>query len=230
MKQHSRQVTSNQTGVHDNLEPVVLRNWHSEFQKPIQPHNEAAFEQLLPVIANQPLIFDAGCGTGRSTKVIADRFPEAHVVGLDKSLHRLERHPAGPNRREHHEASDASNLHLVHTDLVDFWRLAHQAGLRLARHYILYPNPWPKKQHLQRRWHGSPLLRTIIELGGELEIRSNWLLYLEEFAFALELVGQSAVIEPIPTDSEALSAFESKYRSSGQPLWRLRATLITTSD
>jgi hypothetical protein len=45
----------------------------------------------------------------------------------------------------------------VRADLVDYWRLLAEAGIGLARHYILYPNPWPKIGHLARRWHAHPV-------------------------------------------------------------------------
>ncbi len=44
-------------------------------------------------------ILDAGCGTGRVTELLLERFPDAHVIGVDASAamidearHRLERH------------------------------------------------------------------------------------------------------------------------------------------
>ena len=70
------------------------------------------------------------------------------------------------------------NLILMRADLNDFYRLAADAGWRLARHFILYPNPWPKSVHLKRRWHGAPVFPYMLRLGGVMELRSNWKLYL----------------------------------------------------
>ena len=58
----------------------------------------------------------------------------------------------------------------------------------MAKHYILYPNPWPKAKHVQRRWHGSAVFPQIIAVGQEIILRSNWLLYLEEFQLAAEVL------------------------------------------
>jgi len=109
----------------------------------------------------------------------------------------------------------------VRADLVDYWRLCAEAGLRLARHYILYPNPWPKIGHLGRRWHAHPVFPFIPQLGGVLECRSNWQVYIEEFSVALgRLTGDAAPWEafeaPVP-----LTPFERKYRDSGQTLYRV---------
>ena len=63
-----------------------------------------------------PLIIDSCCGTGDSTRNLAGRFPEALVVGVDKSAHRLARHQPG----------DRQNYALVRADVNDFWRLANR--------------------------------------------------------------------------------------------------------
>ena len=111
------------------------------------------------------------------------------------------------------------NTLLVRADLSDFWRLAVTAKWQLQRHYLLYPNPWPKPEHLQRRWHGSPVLPFVVALGGQLELRSNWRLYVEEFVFALEQLGFHTVCEAYQANI-AWTPFERKYWASGQRSWR----------
>ena len=137
------------------------------------------------------------------------------VLGVDKSESRL--------TRERAEA-EPENMRLLRADLNDFYRLAAEAGWQPVRHYILYPNPWPKAGHLKRRWHGAPVFRDIVALGGRLELRSNWKLYLEEFAAALALTGNRADVEPFEA-ADPITPFEAKYKSSGQPLWQLVAEL-----
>ena len=100
-----------------------------------------------------------------------------------------------------------------------------EAGLRLARHYVLYPNPWPKIGHLGRRWHAHPVFPWIPRLGGVLECRSNWLVYIEEFALALEVaIGRPVAWEAFSAEVP-LTPFERKYRDSGQTLYRLGVDL-----
>jgi tRNA (guanine-N7-)-methyltransferase len=112
-----------------------------------------------------------------------------------------------------------TNMVFVRADLVDYWRLMAEAGIRLARHYILYPNPWPKIGHLARRWHAHPVFPFVPRLGGRLECRSNWNIYVEEFAVAGPADrprGEMGIFEaPSP-----LTPFERKYRDSGQTLYR----------
>ena len=100
-----------------------------------------------------------------------------------------------------------------------------EPGVRLARHYNLYPNPWPKIGHLARRWHGHAVFPVWLQLGGELECRSNWRIYIEEMAQALTLLsGQPVAAEPWHTD-DPITPFEKKYLASGHELWRCRVSL-----
>jgi tRNA (guanine-N7-)-methyltransferase len=217
MRYASSPVTSNQQGVHPRLRAIVERHLRQAYRKPYAGHTRRAFEYIAAAIDYpvSPLILDAGCGSAESTRQLAAKYSDSWVVGIDKSACRLKK--ACPDRV-------MDNCLLVQADLVDFWRLAVAAGWHLSRHYILYPNPWPKMQHLQRRWHGSPLFSTILQLGGRLEVRSNWLIYIREFHAALQFAGQQATIEPY-RPAVQISAFERKYHNSGHALWRCYSEL-----
>ena len=115
-----------------------------------------------------------------------------------------------------------ANALFLRADLVDFWRLLGEAGVRLARHYVLYPNPWPKIGHLARRWHGHAVFPDLLALGGVFECRSNWRIYLEELAIAIGLAtGKVASCQPWLPEGEPLTPFEKKYLASGHALFRL---------
>ncbi|WOA33327.1 tRNA (guanine(46)-N(7))-methyltransferase TrmB [Alloalcanivorax xenomutans] len=218
---NSSPVVSNQTGPHERLETTVRRHLSQPWRAPLAEHDRQAFAQARQWLGDdaRPLILDSGCGTGRSSVALARRFPQARVLGLDQSEHRLQR-----GERRFGEALP-ENLRLVRCDCAGFWRLAQDAGWRVQRHYLLYPNPWPKSAHLKRRWHGHPVFPHLLALGGELEARSNWRLYLEELAAALALAGITASVTPVADTEETLTDFEEKYRLSGHQLWRLSATL-----
>lgn len=163
-----------------------------------------------------PLLLDAGCGTGESALRLAQRYPDHFVFGVDQSADRL-------GRQKTQALPD--NLCLVRADLVDFWRLLAEQKVRLSKHFMLYPNPWPKKKHLGRRWHGHPVFPVCLALGGELECRSNWRVYIEEMAWALSrLSGQSVLLEDLLPE-QPLTPFEHKYQRSGHGLWRCRVDL-----
>jgi len=217
----SRPVTTNQHGNHDDLVSVVMRHLRSPFRKPIQTHNREAFEQAQQLVADWqgPLILDSCCGVGESTAWIAEQHPDALVIGVDKSAHRLGRHA------QYATAAAGQRYMLVRADLNDFWRLAVAAHWELEKHYILYPNPWPKASHFSRRWHGSPVWPYVLGLGGTLVMRSNWVTYLTEVASSLALVNCAAQLTPLLAKHEAMTPFERKYQRSGQQLWELSAKL-----
>ena len=156
-----------------------------------------------------PLIFDSFCGVGESTIAIASQHPQALVIGIDKSLARLDKHPD----------SELKNYHLLRADVEDFWRLAVDANWKLSQHYLLYPNPWPKSSHFKRRVHGSPLFPSLLALGGKLELRSNWQIYVEEFAQAANIAGHACQVQTIDPPNP-ITPFERKYQQSGQVLWQ----------
>jgi len=156
-------------------------------------------------------VLDSGCGTGWSTARLAERYPDAIVLGVDQSAARLERfrEPELPNMRR------------VRARAEDFWRLLAADGIRPARHFLLYPNPWPKAAQLRRRWHGHPVFADLLALGGSLELRTNWRIYADEFRIAAGTCGiDTPPVVSFSVDSP-LTPFERKYAESGHRLYRL---------
>jgi len=216
----SHRIHSNQSGTHDSLDTVVLKHLHNDFKRPFPQYSIDAFEPINALVAAHrgPLIIDSYCGVGESTARIAATHPAALVIGIDKSSHRLDKHAQA------YADDQLDNYQLVRADVDDFWRLAVTAGWRPCKHFILYPNPWPKSSQLKRRCHGSPLFPAILALGGGLEVRSNWAIYIEEFARALTLAGLATTAESFEPKL-AMTPFERKYQLSGQALWRCRVEL-----
>ena len=225
MHANSRVPTSAQTGIHEQLATLLDRHCASSFRKPYTDYNRAAFETSLErrerVAPGAPLILDAGCGVGESSIALAQAFPDHYVIGIDQSESRLSRNGKG----QPGSPALPSNLDLVRADLVDYWRLLGDADIRLARHYLLYPNPWPKIGHLARRWHGHPVFPALLKLGGVLECRSNWRIYIDELCFALARLTQDEAFREPYAPEDVLTPFERKYLASGHRLYRVVVTL-----
>ncbi|MDX1803227.1 MAG: methyltransferase domain-containing protein [Alcanivorax sp.] len=213
---------SNQDGLHKDLEKVVQRHQASHWRAPVADHDRQAFARAQQWRQAQgparPLLLDSGCGTGRSSWLLARQYPQSLVIAIDQSADRLAR--AG--RRF---GQEPDNLLLLRADCSGLWRLMAEAGWRLTQHQLLYPNPWPKSAHLKRRWHGHPVWPTLLTLGGELQMRSNWLLYLQEVQAALALSDRQAMIQELPEQKAPMTDFEEKYQASGQRVWQLTASL-----
>lgn len=212
----SRLVTSNQTGIHPDLDARVSRYRQSDFRRPPASHSLKAFRALTAARhAHQgmPVILDSGCGTGDSTRALADRYPGHLVLGIDRSLERLSRE-RGPL---------PANARLVRGNLMDLYPMMAAAGWQLARHYLLYPNPYPKAAQLTRRWHGSPVFPAMLALGGSVELRTNWEIYAQEFLQAVATYRRHAALGAVAVEAAPLTPFEKKYRVSGHRLWRVTA-------
>ena len=225
MQANSRIPYSAQTSIHEHLPQLLERHRQSRYLKPCADYNVAAFstcwERWQRSAPNAPLILDSCCGTGESSITLAKRFPDHYVIGVDQSIHRLRRNfpdsakvPALP-----------PNVDFVRADLVDFWRLMRDASMHLSHHFLLYPNPWPKIGHLSRRWHGHPVFPAMLALGGVLECRSNWRIYVEEFCFAVNRLTPCHAVCESYAPEQALTAFECKYLVSVHPLYRVVVAL-----
>ena len=217
MLDYSRPVSSNQNAVHTELESTVCKHLQSDFQQPYKSFSSEIFQQANAIRAQMslPVILDSGCGTGQSSVQLAKDNPNHLVIGIDKSAVRL--NPLLGNE----SVKLDGNLLLIRSNLIDFWRLAVANKWTVTKHYLLYPNPWPKKKHLMRRWHAHPVFPSLIQLGGRLICRSNWQTYLEELSLSLQFAGQvPAAITLLETDS-FISPFELKYHNSGHDLYEL---------
>ena len=225
MQSVSRLPGSNQSHLHPKLAATVRRHLGAVPRKPAAAHNIVAFERLLAelVARPRPLLLDSFCGTGHSTALLARQHPGHLVVGIDKSAHRLARHPQDP----------AGQYLLLQAECEDLWRLLAEQDIGVDHHYLLYPNPWPKAKHLQRRVHGSAgfywlrqlaaATRTAGYATGTIELRSNWQTYVEEFGVAMHLAGFPGRVARVPPAAADLTLFERKYRASGHALWAYTA-------
>jgi len=237
---------------HPEVGAAALRhaaNLHRYLESPLHGPTVEAFDAAVDWLdsvdptGSRPLVLDSGCGTGRSTRLTALRSPAALVLGVDRSLSRLER----GGRATDEDLPE--NALLVRAELASFWRLLlssreGELAARVARHQLLYPNPYPKPSQRGKRWHCHPALPVALQLGGALEVRSNWLPYLVEFREAVLSVAHGGARVPPPlraaaaahlparlepvvlrADAEgadALTLFEAKYHALDDGLYRLR--------
>jgi len=222
---NSKEVESNQTGIHKDLDGLVNRYLNSEFRRPIADHTRKAFEEAQAFVAKfrTPIVLDSGCGTGLSTLNLAKRFPENPVIGVDKSEVRLSKADARADNGE----PLPNNVLYVRAELLDFWKLASDAKWNICFHALFYPNPWPKQSGLRYRFHGNPIFPTLVSLSPKLEMRTNWKIYAEEFRLALEIVVKkqnlnAQILEEEFVPNEPISAFEKKFKESGHTLYKVR--------
>ncbi len=235
-----RSVTSNQIDIYKNLEAVVRKYAATTFLRPVADHTREAFDKASDFVRSfygsratgrLDLVLDSGCGTGESTLHLARKFPNVPVIGIDKSAVRLSK--AG-NERQLEVSAGAScdvpaNAFWVRAELLDFWRLALdrvQAGeWNVLHHALYYPNPWPKESEANRRFHLHPIFPVLMRLSPVTELRTNWEIYAREYKEAARIAGDCLSLN-VSVECSAFSpenpetAFERKYQTAGQELYR----------
>lgn len=230
MESLPRQISTNQSGVHEDLVVIVNKYRHSEFKKPIAKHTQYAFDSILLWLSDWQgdVIIDACCGVGESSLILAQRNPNAKVIGIDKSISRLEKYKYYQDKMPD---GSKHNVRLLQADLVDFWRLLaeHQpsADWTITKQCLFYPNPYPKKAQVQKRWHASPAFVAMLACSKQIEVRSNWYIYIQEFQTALQVYGLRSTIKLV--SDAPITPFERKYSESGQKCWQLQ-TLAEGKD
>lgn len=227
-------VESNQETIHKDLEKLVRKYAQTKYLRPIALHTRKSFllaENALKIWEqkngkeNSLIVLDSGCGTGESTIHLAKQFEDCFVIGVDKSAMRLNK--AG-NVNQLGNENIPPNVYWVRAELLDFWRMVLDAHWNICYHALFYPNPWPKQSEGGRRFHLHPIFPTMMSIAPITELRTNWEIYAQEFATAAKILNSENKISNglhiecnIFTPKNPQTAFERKYTTAGQPLWRV---------
>lgn len=209
-------MNSSQTGIHPHLEKHVRRHLATAWSQPLHHPSIEVYRQLEKegvFTRFQHMILDSGCGTGKSTRQLASLFPGHIVIGVDRSKTRLAKSGVSSS------FFCNGNCILLRAELSTFWRLLVNDGRVIERHFLFYPNPWPKPGHLLRRWHAHPVFPQLLSLGGEIELRSNWEIYALEFAGAVKFATGANIGVKKTLPEHGISPFEQKYLERSQALF-----------
>lgn len=209
MSGNSPVVVSAQLAPHARLVEIVHRHRDHAWRAPLHAASQAQFERWRAQHDGAcPLVVDLGCGHGDSALVLAGMHASARVLGVDQSAHRLARlAPAG--------FAVHGRSTLLRAEAATILRLLAVSGIGIDTLYLLYPNPWPKPEHLMRRWHGHPVFPLLLGTARRIVLRTNWPLYAEEFALAAQALGRSAGMTQLAAVDPVLTPFERKYVASG---------------
>lgn len=170
----------------------------------------AGWDSFFP--AAQPLNLEIGCGYGHFIQYMAQRFPEQNFIGLDivnKVLQRAAKRVEGL-ANAHVCKGDAA---LVIQELV--------ADASLANLYILFPDPWFKDRHQERRIMRAstlPQFARKLQPGGHLHFVSDDPPYAEA---AKALLDASPLFESVPfPEIEIKTKYEKKWLAQQKEIWR----------
>lgn len=152
---------------------AVLRDLAPRWSLPAAgPWDPAALEAAFG--HGGPLFVDIGVGRGEASRSWAAAAPEARVLAIE--LHR----PGLARLLADLEADGPSNVRVVEADaLVVLDRLA-PASVDEVR--LLFPDPWPKRRHVERRMVDRAfvaLVARVLRRGGTLHLATDWDGYAE---------------------------------------------------
>ena len=173
----------------------------------------------LPTPLPPRLDLEIGSGTGEFGVRYANAHPRRFLIAVEKTPTRF--------RRLRHNAADAANLLPVHANAVNYvTHLVPPASI--SRCFILYPNPYPKREQANKRWHRMPFTEYLLSRlcpGGRLMLATNIMSYADEarewFENVWGLIPRADTAVHSSAPSRPLTPFEQKYLCRGETCRRL---------
>ncbi|MBW3583474.1 MAG: methyltransferase domain-containing protein [Euryarchaeota archaeon] len=181
-------------------DPAVYERFRSERERP--------FRDLVAALPQRPYrrIVDAGCGTGRTTRTLAERFPAATVTGVDASAEMLQ------------DVDPA--LRLVQAD-IRVWRPSEPVDLVVANAVLHWlPGPEETLRHLAG-WldddgalafqvpanHEEPSHRIVREVASE----GGWADRLREAEWGDHVLSLYGYARALRSEGLEVEAWETRY-------------------
>lgn len=142
------------------------------------------FFPRLPAADGAPLTLEIGCGHGHYLAAYAEARPGEFCVGIDLLADRIERAERKARRAK------LANLAFVQAEASLFLSALAElpAAPKLARVFVLFSDPWPKRRHWKHRVVQSALLDTLAGLtapGARFHFRTD---HPDYFSYAAEIV------------------------------------------
>lgn len=163
-----------------------------------------------------PLVLDLGCGNGLFLAGLAAGKPGWNCLGIEKKEHRV--------RQARRRAGDLGNARVLHGGA-----LAVLSSLPLrsvARIYLLFGDPWPKRRHAVRRLVQEEfvtLLHSRLEAGGIFFFATDSEEYLAWTREKLSVSGWRIKKWAVPVTWPA-TEFEQRFASAGLNIGRFQAS------
>jgi tRNA (guanine-N7-)-methyltransferase len=161
----------------------------------------------------QPLIVEIGYGRGRHLRHLAQKHPEANVIGLEVSNISLVKVERAIQRGE------VTNLRAVHTTAETALHHLFEPAT-LAEVYVNFPDPWFKSDQHHRRLMKRPMLDVIVnrlQAGGKLYLATDIIAYAKMSAVLLADTPGLDNLNATPwLDVEPPGRFVTKYESKAR--------------
>jgi tRNA (guanine-N7-)-methyltransferase len=174
-----------------------------------------------------PTDVDVGSGKGKFLNEMATAHSERNFLAVERSAkyHRL--------CCERAARRGLTNVRLVRTTAEDLlFRLIGKSSV--ARFFVLFPDPWPKKRHHKRRFFKAETMEVVtraLEPGGRLLVKSDHAAYAEVIGEVLANARGLQAIDATEAFAELpLTGFEHKYRIEGREIFSFALEKPKTSN
>ena len=189
--------------------------------KPIRASRQKLIEELLPRVALKKPVegeilepnrlfgieprevwLEIGFGGGEHVAELAKKYPDVGIIGAEPFMNGVASLLAHLNG-SHQVPVAHTDLEAGRTDNVRIWAddvrplFAHFPAGCFERIFILYPDPWPKARHAERRFIGQkniPALARLISETGTLFVATDVADYA---AWAEEQMAESRLFEQV---------------------------------
>ncbi len=163
-----------------------------------------------------PLIVEIGVGKGLFIRKYAQQTPEMNFLGIEKFL-KWTRHAA-----KRIENAKLPNVKLVAAPAEEI--LPQLLDESVHEFHILFPDPWPKRRHNQRRviQNGTiQLMHEKLEPRGLLHIATDHKEYYDWICKILKPWIDHHFDQQINMQNKVLSNYQIKYMKEGRPIYEL---------
>jgi tRNA (guanine-N7-)-methyltransferase len=184
---------------------------------------ESYFTPLdLPKIFGRtaPLHVDLGCGDGAYLFALAEQTPQKNFLGTERLLHRV--------KKACRKAEKIDNMRVlrIETSYAVRYLLPAEA---VEMFHLLFPDPWEKRRHHQRRIVGLEFLRAIhtaLAPEGVLRVVTDHRDYFDKIQEIAALSGDFQIGTNEAQDYP-VSTFEEKFKQQGMDIYRLELRKVS---
>ena len=169
----------------NSTDPELAKRMKPEVYQKILEKREALKKMLAEKLANTDTItLEVGCGHGHFLTAYGEAFQDETCIGIDVNRGRIYKALRKADRAK------LGNVWFYDCDSMEFLALLPK-HVRIAKTWILYPDPWPKKRHFKNRIVQTDFLSQLADKAAEasqLFLRSDYEPYLE---WTQELIDES---------------------------------------
>jgi tRNA (guanine-N7-)-methyltransferase len=167
-----------------------------------------------------PLHVDLGCGDGTFLFALAQQMPEKNFLGTERLLHRV--------KKACRKAEEIDNMRVLRIESAYAVRhLLPAASVEVF--HLLFPDPWEKRKHHQRRIVGLDFLRDVhaaLAPEGVLRVATDHHDYFEQIQ---QVAARTQKFEIHKNDGAIYpsSKFEERYKEQGIEIYRLELRKVS---